>query len=714
MGDFNLLHPWLLTGLAGASLPVLIHLIGRKRAPSVSFAAFDFLVAVNKRLARRERLRQLLLLLLRTLAIAALVAAVARPMPLRQAAAASTNRRLALVVDTSASMGYLWQGKTLLARAKEQGRAFLSHLQPGDAITMVVAGTDVRAQSPTPSLNHSQVREALDAIDGVDGAEGVADLGTAIDKALAQLGSDGSGATLVVLSDLAQNSFDHLRPTAMDPPPEIRLVDAAERPQPGPLPNAAVEHVTVERSADSPMERRFKIVVRNHGNTPVQGRAVELAINDVVTQRGYIDIPARASAEKTLTHSFDAPGIFNAQVRLAPSDQDGYDRDDSMDVVVEVARGVRVLAVNGEPRTTPYEDELFFVQRALEAVPKGDPAIALSIVDQGELADGVADLTGFDVVILANVGGLPEAQVARLKNFVAEGGGLLFTLGNAIRFEKVNALFGDLLPHPLRDLQLAADPAAGTPAVGIGDFDWDHPILQGLGLPAEESLRAARAARYFNLDVGASVKARAILRFDNGAPALVEQRRDGKGRVMLLTTSVDLDWTDLPLRAAFPALMQRTVRYLARAVEGTAAGEIRAGGTAEVAVPTGARGLALIGPSNERTEQMVTSASSGRLHFSGLDESGIYQVEVLRQTWVRDPRLDVAVNPSLDESDFMPVRPERLSDALGAGGRAGRAVSVTIGTGQQGDPFEMRGYAPYLLLGLCLFFIGESLLASRG
>src|SRR4051812_18989012 len=75
VGELNLLHPWLLTGLAGASLPVLIHLIGRKRAPTVFFAAFDFLMAVNKRLARRERLRQLLLLLLRTAAIAALVSA---------------------------------------------------------------------------------------------------------------------------------------------------------------------------------------------------------------------------------------------------------------------------------------------------------------------------------------------------------------------------------------------------------------------------------------------------------------------------------------------------------------------------------------------------------------------------------------------------------------------------------------------------------------
>ena len=81
MFNASFMHPWLLVGLLGAALPVIIHLIGQRKAPTVRFAAFDFLVAVNKRLARREKLRQFLLLLLRTLAVAAMVFAMARPMP---------------------------------------------------------------------------------------------------------------------------------------------------------------------------------------------------------------------------------------------------------------------------------------------------------------------------------------------------------------------------------------------------------------------------------------------------------------------------------------------------------------------------------------------------------------------------------------------------------------------------------------------------------
>src|SRR5690606_34960744 len=140
----------------------------------------------------------------------------------------------------------------------------------------------------------------------------------------------------------------------------------------------------------------------------------------------------------------------------------------------------RVLAVNGDPRTTPYEDELFFLERALLAVPRGDPPIELRMVTVDELPD--ADLSGFDVVILANVGVLSPDLVGALRDHLDAGKGLLLAVGERVNFEAANEHLGPLLPHPLRDLHRAADANAGTPPVGIGDLDWDHPILAGLGM----------------------------------------------------------------------------------------------------------------------------------------------------------------------------------------------------------------------------------------
>ena len=60
---------------------------------------------------------------------------------------------------------------------------------------------------------------------------------------------------------------------------------------------------------------------------------------------------------------------------------------------------------------------------------------------------------------------------------------------------------------------LPTGPAAGTPPLGITAIDWDHPIVAGLGGVIEESLRASRTSRYFNLDVGADRKTRTVFYF---------------------------------------------------------------------------------------------------------------------------------------------------------------------------------------------------------
>ena len=292
VAGLTLLHPWLLAGLAAASLPVLIHLIGRRRAPTVWFAAFDFLLAVNKRLARRERVRQILLLLLRTLAVAALVLAVARPLPNRTlAAAGTTSRRLALVIDTSASMGYRLDGSTLLERAKELARDVLSHLQPGDTVTLVAAGSEARLLLPAPTLDVAQARAALEALQVGPGA---ADLGPAMDAALGQYDVAAGSVTLVVVSDLAANGFRNVRPTAREPPPEVRLLDAAEREPLTALGNLAIESVAVERGSGAPAERRLEVVVRNYGAAAVRDRNLEVAFDgEVLANRLYFIIAVK-------------------------------------------------------------------------------------------------------------------------------------------------------------------------------------------------------------------------------------------------------------------------------------------------------------------------------------------------------------------------------------------------------------------------------------
>ena len=164
---------------------------------------------------------------------------------------------------------------------------------------------------------------------------------------------------------------------------------------------------------------------------------------------------------------------------------------------------------------------------------------------------------------------------------------------------------------------------------------------------------------------------------------------------------------------SFPAFIQRTVRYLGRAVMTGYRRIARAGESLEVHLPTGAKAMDFQLEENEplRIARAVDGGSAARL--SGFQEPGIYRARILDGDWTKQAAQDLAINPSLLESDFEPVDPKQVAKDLGAGASGG-AVTVALTTQGENDPFKARGYASLALLCLGCFFVSESLLASRG
>src|ERR1044071_10038532 len=104
----NFLAPAFLTALAAISVPVIIHLIHRERKTVVEFPSLMFLQRIPYKSVRRQKLRHILLLALRCLALALLVAAFARPFFERKLPTTSTGgaREVVVLLDRSASMAY--------------------------------------------------------------------------------------------------------------------------------------------------------------------------------------------------------------------------------------------------------------------------------------------------------------------------------------------------------------------------------------------------------------------------------------------------------------------------------------------------------------------------------------------------------------------------------------------------------------------------------
>ena len=171
------------------------------------------------------------------------------------------------------------------------------------------------------------------------------------------------------------------------------------------------------------------------------------------------------------------------------------------------------------------------------------------------MPDGLnaANLDNYQVVVLSNVATLPDAFVTKLQSYLRQGGGLLIFAGDKFSAESYNQKLAQALPAQLRDKKTG--PESGGEK--IDKIDLTHPALQSFAdTILQESLKTVRVWGYQR------AAGKALISLANGDPLLLEQKV-GAGKVMLMTTSADRDWSDLPVKTVFLPLIQSLTQYLA-------------------------------------------------------------------------------------------------------------------------------------------------------
>src|ERR1043166_21086 len=161
----NFLNPLFLFGLGAAAIPVLIHLLTRRKPREVRFPSLDFLAEVNQSEIRRLRLKQWLLLLLRTLAVALLALPPSRPSLQGGARGGNAASTLVALVDVSGSMGAPdGEGRPLTATARRVVESLLATLGPADELLLVPYDRTPRPLSDQPLSDAGRLRAAAQAL----------------------------------------------------------------------------------------------------------------------------------------------------------------------------------------------------------------------------------------------------------------------------------------------------------------------------------------------------------------------------------------------------------------------------------------------------------------------------------------------------------------------------------------------------------------------
>jgi hypothetical protein len=152
---------WPLLALAG--IPLIVHLFARTKPPAIQFSSIEFLRKVVRNTMRVRKPRDIFLLLLRTLAILALILMVMRPLIFTDGRwiAPGAQRHVVLIVDRSASMGYNEAGRTRFAAACAEASAILRGLSADDTANIVWLDANPQAIFPDMGINTELLRESL-------------------------------------------------------------------------------------------------------------------------------------------------------------------------------------------------------------------------------------------------------------------------------------------------------------------------------------------------------------------------------------------------------------------------------------------------------------------------------------------------------------------------------------------------------------------------
>jgi hypothetical protein len=643
----------LLAALAAVVLPILAHLLFRRRSRPVDLGTLRFLKVAVRQDTRRRKLKRWLLLALRLGCVVLVVLLFARPYRAEQSGGGDSGLSVVLI-DRSASMARKRDGVRLIDRAVRDLPAVLTRV-PARA-RVEAAWFDAKAE---PIGSTEDGRAALGSLTAPATLTGGTDFAAVLSWAAARCAlARGSGPLAVyVLTDLQRSGFGSLEDFSFPKDVEVHVWDVGPAGS-GNVAVTGVRPVSLMVRADQPAT--VEATILNAGTEPFEQRPVRLRL---ANKGKVIEVPAVATAAQgaSTTVTFETPplgpGLWQGTVSIASDDE--LPLDDVRHVALYAAARPRILLLDGAARDVAALGEAYFLEAALRLAPPGetvpDAPFRLNVFPYGPDAR-VPDLGQVDVLVAADVAGFPAADAARVRAFLKRGGSaVVFGGGNlgptsAASYAAAGLSLGDIAgTHPARDVPLR-----------IAEFAGDDPMLAPFADPQHGDLR--RLTFSACTQVAPADGVRVLARFRDGTPLLLE-RQSGASRILWCAVSAGRAHGEWGRSRLFLPLVHQFVRG--------AAGHLGAGPVRDL--------------------------------LAAGETPGVRQRDEVWEVRNLEPQ----------ESQLEACTPEEFAQRLGLKLAADTAGLVSVASAEEGNELRTGELWPWLWLGMILVWLAEGFLANR-
>ncbi len=548
---FNFLNPIILLAAGVAVLfPLLIHIFNRQKVKKITFSSLLFLRSLEKTRMRRVKIKEYLLLIIRSLIILLVVAAFARP-AIRGGFAAKVGAHaktsVVVLLDNSYSMGYETKDGPVFGLAKKRAKSILGQLKEGDQASLVLFASRPKLITSQPTHDFKNLMRYLDEEARLS-AENTG-VGEALKLAYRILGdSKNLNQEVYLVTDMEKSGWLDLTQGFLSPEErkaKLYLVDVA----PPEKQNLVIEEINFgNQLIEEGKPFQITAKVANFTGQPARNLLIGLYLDGKRVSQTDTEIDKDGKSTVKFTPTVEEAGIHAGFFELTDDD---LLVDNRRYFAFRIPEKIPVLLGGETERDTRH------LGLALNPQDAEDANKEVAQITKGSLS-GI-DFSKYQVVILSNLSRLADVQLANLERFVQKGGGILLILGDNIDPE----FYSSQLIKRFFNLSMR-DPLKSTKNVsGFFSFDrinLDHPIFQVYRDVGKDKLPLIKFHSIFELPEGRDVKT--IVRFNVGKPALME-RSYGAGKVLLLAASVEESQGDLVIHPFFVPLINRAVEYLA-------------------------------------------------------------------------------------------------------------------------------------------------------
>ena len=671
------LNPLFWLGIAAVAAPILVHLVRRTRARKVEFPALTFVRQVPQRTIRRRTLRNLLLLILRCLAILLIVIAFTRPFFTRRSAAKDSGSAGATVIllDSSLSM----RREQMFPAALQRAESIIDEARNDERVALITFGNRYEVISRF-TTDKARLRSTLRGLTA--GWEGT-DYEQALRGAESLFGElkPAAARRIVLISDFQASGWNQAKATfKLNSDIQLQTFDVGGN---NPAANVAVTRVDAHGLVfGQKYLENLSVQVSNFSDTPRERLAIDFQINDQTVEKREVSLNARETKVVEFTGFNLTEGANRCVVEVGSSD---FVADNKFYFTIRREAPAKALIVESASRG---RSDSFYLQSALslnDALPFTFTVKSAGAVDPSGVAEN-------SLVILNDSGPLSGALADSVKKFVQAGGQLIVSTGPHTDANSFNESLRDLLPVTLSDA-VQTKPGEG---VAMTDIKFDHPIFEVF----RESGRLAAARVFGYLRSEAKPNVNVLARYEDGSPALIEANA-GKGRVLLFTSSLGPSWNDLALTPLYLPFVHQMIRYAGSREEGSWYG---LGQTFRVAKESKGDPPAVDSPDGARlTDNRLTP--DGDLLITGR-QPGFYRLRYAARPDFAAVDLDAA------EGDFTKLDfPAFMNGVTGGSGNVeGREANRRFSNEEIEN--RQKVWWPLLFLAL-LLLVTESLLAQR-